>query len=195
MSPLLSGLLIGTAFGALLFASGLAHPDRIVAMLRLRDLRLLKVIVTAIAFGMVGIAILSALDAAHTSIKTLHLVAILAGGVVFGLGFALTGYCPGTSLAAAAAGRRDALFVVAGGLAGTLLYALVYVTVEPWLIEPWTYGRPTLFGWLGVPALVMALPLGGLAAWVVLRWWRAERRPPPSSRVLRRGESRQSSRA
>lgn len=185
MNPLLAGLVIGMAFGAILFASGLADPRRIVGMLRLRDLWLLKVLVTAIAVGVVGIALLSAFGAAHTSIKTLHVLAVSAGGVLFGIGFAVTGYCPGTSLAAAAVGRRDALFVIAGGLAGTALFALAYDWLRPLLIEPLTYGKPTLFSWLEIPALWLALPLGALAAWLVLHWLRAEH--PPRPRRRRRG--------
>ncbi len=181
MNPLLAGLLIGIAFGAILFASGLADPRRIVGMLRLQDLWLLRVLVTAIAVGIVGIALLSVLGAAHTSIKTLHVLAVSAGGVLFGIGFAVTGYCPGTSLAAAAAGRLDALFVIAGGLTGTALYALAYDGLEPLLLEPLTYGKPTLFSWLGIPALWLALPLGALAAGLVFHWLRTEHRASPST--------------
>jgi uncharacterized membrane protein YedE/YeeE len=179
VSPLLSGLLVGTAFGAILFASGLADPRRIVDMLRLKDLWLLKLLVTALAVGIVGVALLSPFGAAHTSIKTLHVVAIAVGGILFGLGFAVTGYCPGTSLAGAASGRRDAFFVVAGGLAGTALYAALYSAIRPRLVDPLTYGKPTLFEWLGVPALALALPIGALVAWLVLRWWRGEHGAPP----------------
>lgn len=178
MNPLLLGLLIGTAFGAILFASGLADPRRIVGMLRLRDLWLLRVLVTALAVGIVGVALLSSAGAAHTSIKTLHVLALIAGGALFGTGFAITGYCPGTSLAAAAAGRRDAFFVVAGGLAGTWAYALAHDALRPLLVDPLTYGKPTLFSWFGVPALVVALPIGALCAWLIVRWRRAEHQPP-----------------
>jgi uncharacterized membrane protein YedE/YeeE len=181
MNPLFSGLLIGMAFGAILFASGLSDPRRILGMLRLQDLHLLKVLVTAIAVGIVGIALLSCFGAAHTSIKTLHVLAVSAGGVLFGIGFAVTGYCPGTSLAAAATGRRDALFVVAGGLTGSALYAVSYAWLKPLLLEPLTYGKPTLFSWLGIPALWVALPLGALAAWSVFLWLRAEHPAPPST--------------
>jgi uncharacterized membrane protein YedE/YeeE len=183
VNPLLSGLLVGIAFGAILFAGGLADPRRIIDMLRLKDLWLLKLLVTALGVGIVGVAVLSALGAAHTSIKTLHVVAIAAGGVLFGLGFALTGYCPGTALAGAASNQRDAFFVIAGGLAGTALFAALYTALRPRLIDPLSFGKPTLFEWLGVPALALALPLGVGIGWLVLRWWRAGRTghgtPPP----------------
>lgn len=182
MSPILSGLLVGSAFGAILYASGLADPRRIVGMLRLKDLFLLKLLVTAIGLGIVGIALLSAAGAAHTSVKTLHVLAILTGGVIFGAGFAVTGYCPGTSLAAAAAGRRDALFTVLGGLAGTAVFAALYPWIAPRLLEPLSFGKPTVDSSIGLPALAVALPIGAAIAYLVYRWWRSEH-PTPTSRL------------
>lgn len=184
MNPVLIGLIVGVAFGAILSASGLSDPRRITDMLRLKDLRLLKLLVTAIATGIVGIAVLASLGEAHTSIKTLHVVALLLGGVVFGAGFALAGYCPGTALAAAAEGRRDALFTVLGGLVGTTAFAASYGWLSPRLIEPLSYGKPTLFSWLGVPALAVALPLGLIASWIIHRWWRQDH--PPMSEPIER---------
>jgi hypothetical protein len=180
VSPILSGLVIGAAFGAILFASGLADPRRIVGMLRLKDLFLLKALVTALGVGIVGVALLSAAGAAHTSVKTLHVLAVAAGGVLFGAGFAVTGYCPGTSLAAAAAGRRDALFAVLGGLAGTAAFAAAYGALAPLLLDPLTFGKPTVFSALGVPALAVALPTGAAIAYLVVRWRRAEEPLPPA---------------
>jgi uncharacterized protein len=174
MSPLLSGLLVGIAFGAILWASGLSNPRLITNMLRLRDLWLLKVLVTALAIGIVGVALLASAGAAHTSIKPLHVLALVLGGAIFGVGFAISGYCPGTSLAAAAEGRRDAFFTILGGLAGTAAFAGAYAWLLPRVIEPMSYGKPTLFSWLGVPALAVALPIGAGAAILIGRWWRTE---------------------
>jgi hypothetical protein len=171
----LLGLVTGVAFGAALVLGGLSSPNWIVGMLRLRELRLLKLLVTAIATGMLGIALLGELGLAHTEVKTLHLLAVLGGGLLFGVGFAVTGYCPGTALAGSAEGRADAPFVVLGGLAGTALFAVLYAALAPLLVEPLTYGKPTLATWLGVRPLWIALPLAALAAIVIARWWRAER--------------------
>ncbi|MCK6480210.1 MAG: YeeE/YedE family protein [Planctomycetes bacterium] len=177
MSPLLLGLLVGMAFGAALSLSGLSNPGLLLEMLRLRDLRLLKVLVTALGTGIVGIALLDAGGLAHTGVKTLHLAAILAGGGIFGLGFALAGYCPGSAIAALGEGRRDALAVVLGGLLGTAIFAFSYDAVKPLLLEPWTLGKPTLPSVLGVHPLLVALPLGAGAAWLVAAWLRSGRRP------------------
>ena len=129
------GLLIGAAFGAVLVVSGLADSRRIFDMLRLKDVTLMKVIFTALAAGMAGVAILDAAGLAHTSVKTLHVLAVGLGGLVFGLGFALSGYCPGSALAASAQGRRDALLTVLGGLAGTAAFTATYDTIEPVLAD------------------------------------------------------------
>jgi uncharacterized protein len=175
MNPLLLGALTGAAFGAVLMLSGLSNPRLIIDMLRLKDLRLLKLLVTAIAAGIVGVALLDALGAAHLGVKPLRVIAVTAGGIIFGVGFALSGYCPGTSLAGAAEGRRDALFVVAGGLLGTAVFAFSYAGLRPILVEPLSFGAPTVHSWLGVPGLVVALPIGAVAGWVVWRWLRAAR--------------------
>jgi uncharacterized membrane protein YedE/YeeE len=175
VNPLVLGLLIGMAFGAILTLSGLSDPRGIVDMLRLKDLRLFKLLVVAIGTGMVGIALLDAAGSAHTSIKALHVLAIAVGAVIFGLGFAVTGYCPGTSLAAAAQGRRDAYFTVAGGLTGAAIHAWLYAWMLPRLVEPLSFGKPTLPAWLGLPALAVALPLGAVLLGLAFRWRRKER--------------------
>ena len=180
MSALL-GLGTGVAFGAALALGGLSSPNWIVGMLRLRELRLLKLLVTAIATGILGIAVLGELGLAHADVKTLHVLAVLAGGLLFGVGFAVTGYCPGTALAGSAEGRPDAPFVVLGGLAGTALFALLYRFLAPVLVEPLTFGKPTLATWIGLRPLWIALPVAALATWLIASWWRAENPRGPAA--------------
>lgn len=182
MNPILLGALTGAAFGAVLAASGLSNPRLIIGMLRLEDLRLLKLLVTAIGMGIVGVALLDSAGAAHLGVKPLHVIALVAGGAIFGIGFAVSGYCPGTSLAAIAEGRRDAIFTAAGGLLGAGAFAFAYETLRPLLIDPLSFGSPTLHSWLDVPGLVMALPLGAASACAVTMWLRAARRSgsPPA---------------
>jgi uncharacterized membrane protein YedE/YeeE len=176
MNPILLGALTGAAFGAVLAASGLSNPRLIVGMLRLEDLRLLKLLVTAIGVGIVGVAVLDSMGAAHLGVKPLHVIALVAGGAIFGIGFAVSGYCPGTSLAAIAEGRRDAIFTAAGGLLGAGAFAFAYDTLRPFLIEPLSFGSPTLHSWLGVPGLAVALPVGAVAGCVIVLWLRPGRR-------------------
>jgi hypothetical protein len=112
-------------------------------------------------------------------------VALVLGGAIFGTGFAITGYCPGTSLAATAEGRRDAPFVVAGGLVGAGVFALVYAVIEPVLIAPATYGKPTLPSILDVPVWPVALIAGLLVLGLIAAWLCGER--PRSLRPHLRG--------
>lgn len=86
------------------------------------------------AIGIASIAMFSGLlagliDPSHLSIKTAY-TGVFLGGALLGVGFAVAGYCPGTGLAAAATGRKDAWFFVAGGLAGAAAYMTSYEWVK-----------------------------------------------------------------
>lgn len=70
------------------------------------------------------------IDPTHISINPAF-VGVIVGGLIFGVGFALAGYCPGTSICAAATGRKDALFFILGGIFGSLLYTFAY----EWLLQ------------------------------------------------------------
>jgi hypothetical protein len=122
----LLGFMVGLFFGAFLFLGGLADPDKIIGTLRLREFHAMRVIAVFVLVGMVGTYGLELLGAAHLNIKPAHLVSVSVGGALLGIGFGLTGYCPGTGLACAAAGRVDALVSVAGMLGGALVYILIY---------------------------------------------------------------------
>jgi uncharacterized membrane protein YedE/YeeE len=174
MNPLLLGLLIGLAFGAVLMLTGLSNPRLIVGMLRLEDLRLLKLLATALGVGIAGIALLDSGGFAHLSVKTTHVLANLVGGAIFGIGFAVTGYCPGTALAGAAEGRRDAIFTILGGLLGTALFTVSYSALKPILIDPLMFGKLTLPSLLGLPALAVALPIAAVVAFLVVSWRRKD---------------------
>lgn len=146
MTTLLVALVIGILFGALLQRVGASKPDLIVEALRLRDLTILKFMALAIGVAAAGMGVLGAAGAGHFAIKPLYVLGVFFGGLVFGVGFAVSGYCPGTSLVAAAEGRRDALFTVAGALAGALAYTLLFPALKPWLVDPWNLGKLTLAG-------------------------------------------------
>ncbi|MDD9305295.1 MAG: hypothetical protein HUK40_24410, partial [Desulfobacter sp.] len=71
---------------------------------------------------------LGVIDSGHLSVKSSY-IGVIVGGALLGLGFAVAGYCPGTSLTALADGRKDALFFVGGGLVGAFIYTLVYGSI------------------------------------------------------------------
>ena len=128
MTSILLAIVIGAAFGFVLDRVGASNPGVIGRMLNLTDLRLMKAILLAIGTGsvlMFGGQMVGLVDVGHMSVKAAYLGVIL-GGVLLGAGWALAGYCPGTGVVAAASGRKDALFFVAGGLLGAAAYTVTY---------------------------------------------------------------------
>ena len=172
MGAILLSLAIGAVFGAILQRVQVSNPDLIQGTLALRDLTVLKFLLLAIGVGAVGVGALTALDLAHLRFKGLPLLSVVGGGLIFGGGFAIAGYCPGTCVVGAAEGRRDALFALVGGLLGALAYAFAWPWAARALVAPIDLGRPTLYSLTGLPpglagllfgaaltALALALPL------------------------------------
>ena len=128
MTSLILAIVIGAAFGAVLDRVGASNPSKIGAMLNLSDLNLAKTIVLAIGFGsvlMFGGQMVGLVDVAHMSVKGAY-AGVFIGGLMLGAGWAFSGYCPGTGVVAAASGRKDALFFIAGGLVGAAAYMVSY---------------------------------------------------------------------
>jgi hypothetical protein len=97
-------------------------------MLNLTNLHLMKTILLAIGTGsvlMFGGQMLGLVDVGHMSIKAAYL-GVFLGGLALGAGWAIAGYCPGTGVCAAASGRKDAWFFMAGGLFGAAAYMVTY---------------------------------------------------------------------
>jgi len=168
IKTLLWGLFIGMAFGATLSLSGAASHRMIVNALRLKDLRLLKIILTALAVGTLGVTLLDTAGMAHLKIKPAYLLGVALGGALFGIGFALAGYCPGTCVVATAERKKDAFFVLLGGLLGATTFGLLYPILKPVLIDPFNFGEVRLPNLLGISPLTMALVLS--ASLFALAW-------------------------
>ncbi|MGA1824279.1 MAG: YeeE/YedE thiosulfate transporter family protein, partial [bacterium] len=114
------GLIIGIAFGFLLHKGRVTHYDVIIGQLLLKDFTVVKIMLTAVITGMIGIYILKSLGLAHLHIKPGSFGSSVIGGLIFGVGFGLLGYCPGTLAGAVGQGSLDALF---GGVAGIMIGA------------------------------------------------------------------------
>lgn len=132
MTTLILAIAIGGAFGFVLDRVGATNPGYITGMLRLSNLHLMKTILLAIGISsllMFAGLLTGVINPAHLSVKTAYL-GVFVGGILLGAGFAAIGYCPGTSLGAAATGRKDALFFVLGGLLGAGAYMVTYSQVK-----------------------------------------------------------------
>jgi len=158
---LIIGLMIGIAFGAVLQLGGASSYKKIMGILLLKDLDIIKIIMLAIAVGTVGIYALDLVDMANMSIKPTYVVGIAVAGLIFGVGFAVAGYCPGTCIVAAGEGKIDAMVTILGGLAGAALYAVVYPLFGG-LIGITNYGEVTLPSAVGINGLWIAIPFSAI---------------------------------
>jgi uncharacterized membrane protein YedE/YeeE len=160
-------IVLGTLFGFVLHRIAAANPQVIIDMLRLKDLRLMKTIIFAIGLASCGLflgLVTGLIDVTHLSVKASYTGVILGGGLL-GLGWAISGFCPGTGVVAAGAGRKDAWYFIVGGLLGAFAYMLTF----PWfeasgLLNNIAGGKVTVAatGNDAYPAL-----LGGLPGWLV----------------------------
>lgn len=117
------GLVFGIAFGFFLQKGGAAKYHILVGVLLLEDWTVVQIMLSAIVVGMVGVFALAALGLVELKPKPTRYAANVIGGLLFGVGFALSAYCPGTSAAALGQGNYDALAVMAGMLAGSWIFA------------------------------------------------------------------------
>lgn len=127
---LASGLFFGLLFGFLLQKGGVAKFDVLMGALLLEDFTVMKVILSAILVGMLGIYALHALGKVELQLKPTRYAANSIGGLIFGVGFALSAYCPGTGAAALGQGNFDALAVMVGMIVGSYIYAIFSEKVD-----------------------------------------------------------------
>lgn len=180
MDAIVKGFIVGGLFGAALFLGGLANPDKIIGTLRLKDFHAMRTIALFVIVGMLGTWILDILGIANFSVKPATTVTVLIGGALLGIGFGMTGYCPGTGLACAAAGRLDAVVTVLGMFFG----ALVFIFIYPAIVEPMDkiadYGAKTLPEITGVSRAVWAVGLSTIGIAILA----ATARPPKKQKTV-----------
>jgi hypothetical protein len=159
-------VVLGIAFGFVLERAGLGRVQKLVGQFYGHDMTVLRVLFTAIVTAMAGAVILSGvglLDLGAVQLRyPTYLWPMIVGGLALGAGFVVAGYCPGTSVVAAASGKLDALATIGGLILGGLAYAE---------LEPAMGGFPgsgqlgtfTLPQWLGLPVPVVVAAAAALA--------------------------------
>jgi uncharacterized protein len=165
------GLLIGVAMGFLIQRVRASSPAMIAANLRLENISVIKFMAMTIAVGMILAYSLNLVipGAMHFDVKPTYLVGVLLGGLIFGVGFAVSGYCPGTCAVGIGEGRRDAILALLGGVTGALLFTLVYTTLIAPVVALMDFGRITLADVFRAPTIVMALVVGAIFI-AVISW-------------------------
>lgn len=171
------GLATGIVFGFALEKSRVFEPGIIVGQMQLRSFLMLKIFLAAVVTGLVALAALNGIWSVPLQLKPLLFRADLIGGIILGIGIALAGACPGTSLAQIGAGYRDAWFVVAGGIAGAIAYGYFDKPITAFFDEKGD--KLALDKLVGLPfwatALIFAgVLIGALVALETLTPWRTE---------------------
>ena len=125
-------VVIGVFFGFFLERGGLGNPRKLTGVFYLTDFTVPKAMFTAIATAAVGLYLMAdfkLIDFSRIWIVPTYFWPQIVGGALFGVGFAISGYCPGTAMAGFSSGRIDALFTMIGIGAGSVIFAYFF----PWL--------------------------------------------------------------
>jgi len=166
---LILGLLIGILFGVLLQKGQVAKFSVIVGQFILKDWTVVKIMGTAVVVGSVGVYALVDFGLADLHVKPFLLGGVVLGGICFGVGMAVLGYCPGTGVAACGEGNKDAMVGVLGMFAGALAFVAAYPALQPVIKGLGDLGKVTLPGVTGTsPWLwIVGLVVGGTIALVL----------------------------
>ena len=117
---------------------------------------IVKFMLSAIVVAAIGIYLFKDLGIIKLSMKSTSIGALVVGGLLFGIGWGLLGYCPGTAGGALGEGRIDGLWGILGMLCGGALYAVIYSYVKTHIISIGNYGK------ISVPHII------GINHWIVV---------------------------
>ncbi|MFH1049549.1 MAG: YeeE/YedE thiosulfate transporter family protein [bacterium] len=158
-------LLIGILFGAILEQAGFSTSKKLVGLFYGYDFTVLRVFFTAGIVAMIGIMALAhfgLIDISLIYINPTFLWSAIVGGLIMGLGFVIGGFCPGTSVCAAAIGKIDAMIFIAGAAIGVFIFAEGYPLFEGFY-KAANWGNPRLFETLGMSQSLFAFLLTSVA--------------------------------
>jgi hypothetical protein len=167
---LIYGLVTGIVFGFLLQKAQVVRYDKQLGALRLMDMTIVKFMLSNIIVGMIGIYLLNDLGMVKLSVKATSVGANILGGILFGLGWGLLGYCPGTSAGALGEGRWDALWGIGGMLVGASIFAHTYPALKDTVYTWGSLGKITLPHVLGINHWIVIIVLV-IAYVALLRWF------------------------
>lgn len=161
----IAALLIGVLFGMILEQAGFSSTKKLVGLFYGYDFTVLRVFFTAGVTAMIGVIALEhfgLLDMSLVYINPTFLWSAMAGGLIMGLGFVIGGFCPGTSVCAAAIGKLDAMVFIIGAFIGVLFFAEAYPLFES-LYKAGDWGSPQIFQTLGISQGLFAFLLAAVA--------------------------------
>jgi thiosulfate/3-mercaptopyruvate sulfurtransferase len=172
-AALILSLLLGFGFGVALEQAGFGSSRRLAGIFYFRDMTVLRVMFTAMVTAMLGLHLALALGVVSAEqiyfLPTIY-GAQIVGGLLFGVGFVISSWCPGTAAVGLASGRLDALIFLGGAALGSILFNEIYGVVAP--LASWgDSGVKFIWAALGVSAPVFALLFAAVA---VAAFWGSE---------------------
>jgi hypothetical protein len=157
-------------FGFLLQKGRVIRYDKQIGALRLLDMTIVKFMLSSILVAMVGVYLLHDFGVVKLQIKPTILGAQVLGGLIFGLGWGLLGYCPGTQMGALGEGRWDAIWGILGMLVGAALFAEAYPLLKSTVLTWGVFGKITVPQALGINhwPIIITFVIGGV---LLFRWF------------------------
>lgn len=156
MNEQILGLLTGIIFGFLLQKGRVLRFDKQVGAMLLKDMTILKFMLSAIIVGMIGIHFLNDVGFIELKHKSMNLGGIVLGGALFGFGWAVMGFCPGTSIGALGEGRWHALWAIIGMILGAAIFAEIF----PFL-------KKTVLAWKDFGKIFLS-DISGIEPWILI---------------------------
>ncbi len=157
---LVIALLVGVAFGFVLERAGFGRATKLTAQFYLTDMSVFKVMFGAVVTAALGVVLLDGLSlvslraVTELAVSETFIWPMAIGGFVLGIGFVVSGYCPGTSIVGWASGHIDGMMTVVGVALGSWLFAETYAWVAPFHLSG-ARGMWLLYDWLGIPPAVL----------------------------------------
>ncbi len=182
---------LGIGFGFALEQAGFSSTKKLVGLFYGNDFTVLRVFFTAGITAMAGVLLLGhygLLDPDVIYINPTFLKSAIVGGLVMGAGFIIGGFCPGTSVAALAIGKLDALAFLVGAFLGIFAFTETFPWLEG-LYRANSLGQVRISEFLGMPDISFAFILAAIAVTAFVATWfienRVNKRPATIARTLR----------
>ncbi len=173
---LVIALIIGIAFGFILEQAGFSSTKKLVGLFYGYDFTVLRVFFTAGVTAMIGVLLLAhygLLDISVIYINPTFLRSAIIGGLIMGAGFVIGGFCPGTSICAAAIGKIDAFAFIFGSLIGIFIFTVGYPVLEDFYLAD-AMGDVTIFSMMGMSKELFALLMLVVAVVAFYATWMIE---------------------
>jgi hypothetical protein len=163
-AQILLGLLTGIAFGFLLQKGRVTEYGVIIGQLLLTDFTVIQVMLSAVIVGMIGVYAMKGAGLVRLHCRMGSVGATVIGGLIFGAGFAILGYCPGTAAGAVGSGALDAAIGMVGIALGAGIFAHIYPRLNQSILNRGTFPAETIPELLGVRPWIVVIVVALLIA-------------------------------